>query len=171
MSNNEKSLQKLTDLEVVESFLSQKKLTMKGFWSLSEAQRDLFNEEANRRLNILKGESRDLLMAKLNTLLRKEDKNQLWQYNHSRIQATISNLLNKYDRMPTVEEISEKSELSRQTIYKHLKQFDRQKQFKDEWDKIRYASISIFATVAKYALQGDMKAAMLYFDILQNNQA
>jgi hypothetical protein len=112
-----------------------------------------------------------MLMAKLNPLLRKEDKNQLWQYNHSRIQATISNLLSKYDRMPTVEEIAEGSGLSRPTVYKHLNCFYGQKQYKDEWDKIRYASVSIFATVAKYALQGDMKAARLYFDILQNNQA
>lgn len=169
MSNSEKSLQKLTDLQIAQEFLSQKKLTMKGFWKLTKPQQDLLNEEINRRINTLTGERKDMFVAKLNGLLDKEDKNQLWQHNHTRIQTTLSNLLMEYNRMPTVDKLAQQSGVSRQTVYKHLKHFNTQKQYKEEWDRIRYASISIFATVAKCALKGDMKAARLYFDIIDNS--
>lgn len=171
MKTDKKSLQKLSDLEAVNKVIALKKITRKDYDHFTPEQSKLLNSELQRMMSAAKtlGE-KNALFDKIEAILDSESRNHRWQANHTAIQASIANLLQKLNRMPAVAEIAEETHLSRQTINKHLKNFDSQELYQQEWNKLRYASVNILGTVMKLAIKGDVKAARLYFDII-NNQA
>ncbi len=75
-----------------------------------------------------------------------ETKNQIWERNHNQITWAISVLMQEYGRMPTTAEIVNKSELSRQTIHKHLKDYATDPKFLEITEQFK---IYVFKSIGK----------------------
>jgi hypothetical protein len=168
--SSKKSLQKFTETELkINNILSLKQITPSDLEALSEAESDLLMGILTKRFNELKGDERDKFYRKIEPITSEATKNQLWENNHNRITGIVSNLMQELGRMPTVTEISSKSELSRQTIHKHFKEYATNAHYLEQVEQFKFMSSKVLAKVFKLAVNGDMRAAKLYLSTMGMN--
>ncbi len=170
-----KSLQKLTETDCkINKIISLKVITPNDISTLSKTETSRLYEILTEKLSKLKGEERDKFYRKFAPITGQATKNQLWEYNHNKITQSISMLMYEYGRMPTTSEIADHSELSRQTIHKHMKEYTTHPLYVEFLEQFRFMSTKVLAKVYQFALQGDTGAAKLYFSIIgavNNGQA
>ncbi len=172
---SKKNLQKFTDFDTMfRELLNKEKVKQSDIEVFKMNFAERLNTELANRLNTVKGEDFDELVFKLDEVMPTSVKNQIWERNHNTITATISNLMQEYGRMPTASEIAIKAELSRQTVTKHLKEYAGEPQYNEIVEQFKFMTSKVLAKVFKFAVNGDMTAAKLYFNVVgamnQNNQ-
>ncbi len=91
-------------------------------------------------------------------------RNYTWQKNHVNIIASISKLMQEYNRMPTTTEISSECGLSEETIYKHLREFKEHDLAIHETEKYKFMVDRVLAKVLNLCEKGDIKACKVYLD-------
>jgi len=169
MKSNKESLQKWTDSErKVEALLRKSKVEESDIKDMSDEEIKVFLTIVNKQLKELKGEALDGLYEKIDLLRTSEDRNRQWEYNHIQITWAISTLMQEGGRMPTGLEIAKKAELSRQTVHKHLKEYAGDERYLETVEQFRFMSAKVLARVFSYAVNGDIRAAKLYFEVAGN---
>jgi DNA-binding phage protein len=162
-----KGLQKFTKSQLkVQRVLSMKTISMNVWNSLNKRQKREANSILVDRFNNAKGIERDKILAKMESITGEQTKNQIWTINQTRISNSIVKLTQEFNRMPSKDEIAEECGLSRQTIHKHLSEYAEHPLFKEELTQFKFASISLLSKIYKMAIQGDIKAAKLYFSVI-----
>ena len=68
--------------------------------------------------------------------------------------------------MPSKSEIASKTELSRQTVHKHLKEYSNHPQYLGQIEHFKFMTSELLAKVFQFASQGDVAAAKLYFNVM-----
>ena len=165
MKTDKKNLQKLTD-EKINAILKLSRITTKDVEPLSDHETSKLMQVITEKFNSLIGNERDSFYSKIEAVCHEETKNQLWESNHNKITTAISVLLQDYGRMPSKVEIAKKSELSRQTIHKHLKEYKTHPLFLGQMEQFCFMSSKLLARVFQYAINGDIAAAKLYFSVI-----
>ena len=165
MKTDKNNLQKLTDKKI-KDILELSLITPKDLLIFSEIEKSELLQVINEKFNSLTGTDRDSFYLKIESICDEETKNQLWESNHNKITATISILIEEYGRMPSKVEIAKKTGLSRQTIHKHLKEYKTHPLFLGQMEQFSFMSSKLLAKVFQYAINGDMVAAKLYFNII-----
>lgn len=164
---SKKGLQKLTETEdKITQLLNLEQVTPKDFDELSDLEKDRFVEILTERFNNLKGVERDKFYKKFEPIATQGTKNQIWEYNHNQITLAISTLMQEYGRMPTTMEIAQKAGLSRQTIHKHLKEYKNHILYLNQVEQFRFMASKVLAKVFQFAVNGDIGAAKLYFNVM-----
>jgi len=139
MKTNRKVLQKLTKSEAkINKILTLKQITPSDLKTLTKTEKRKLFDILNDKINSSKGSDRDQLFEKIEPIAGIEMKNQLWEYNHLRITAVILNLMQEYNRIPTMNEISDETGLSRQTIHKHLKEYSNHPLFLEQIEQFNF---------------------------------
>jgi CII-binding regulator of phage lambda lysogenization HflD len=128
----------------------------------------VFCSVTNNKMNELKGEAFDTFYKKIELVTDSETNNQIWQRNHNQIVWAISTLLQECGRMPTSNEIAVKAELSIKTVEKHLNSYSKDERYLATVEQFKFMISKVLAKVFKFAINGDMKAAKLYFDVVSN---
>jgi hypothetical protein len=169
-----KSLQKFTNSEtlcpnwetVLNKSLENDEPKTREWWdSLTAEQKSLYRDVINAGLNVLALDDRDRFIKKFDVFFDTEDsRNQLWNFNHTRILRFLHNLMLENRRMPTRLELSEATGLSRQTINKHLSHYFESSQFKEKQEEYLLLRERIMAKVYNYAIGGDVRACKLFLD-------
>lgn len=163
--NKKKSLQKFTETEAkVNNILSLEQVTFKDIDNLNDVERRRLLEIINEKCNKLKGTERDKFYYKIEPITNNIVKNQLWENNHNQITWAISTLMQENGRMPSKTDIANKTELSRQTVHKHLKEYVNHPLYLEEIEQFRFMTSKVLARVFKFAVNGDMGAAKLYLN-------
>jgi hypothetical protein len=164
------SLQKFTKTQIkVNRILSMKTITIDVWNSLNKREKSIANSELVKMFNESKGVERDKILSKMESITGEQTKSQIWTINHIRINNSIFKLVQHLNRMPSKDEIAEESGLSRQTIHKHLSEYSEHPLFKEELIQYRFASNSLLSVIYKMAIQGDIKAAKLFFNVVGND--
>lgn len=70
--------------------------------------------------------------------------------------------------MLTIHEIATKTELSRQTVHKHLKDYPSHPMFLDQVEQFKFMTSKVLAKVFNFAVNGDTAAAKLYLTYIGN---
>lgn len=162
-----KGLQKFTKTDTkINQILSLEQITPKDLELLSEKESSRLMEILTERFNELKGTERDKFYKKIEPITSNTTKNQLWEYNHNQITWAISTLMQEYGRMPTKTEIATKTELSRQTVHKHLEEYATHPQFLGQIEQFKFMTSKVLAKVFQFAVNGDTAAAKLYFNVM-----
>ena len=162
-----KTLQKFTDTEAkINKILSLKLILPSDYEQLNQGEKDCLMEILTKKFNKLKGTERDKFYKQIELITGEGTKNQLWESNHNQITVAISTLMHEYGRMPTKTEIAIKTELSRQTIHKHLEEYTNHPQYLGQIEQFRFMTSKVLAKVFQFALNGDMGAAKLYFNVM-----
>ncbi|NQU88383.1 MAG: hypothetical protein HQ541_21770 [Mariniphaga sp.] len=169
MTEEKKSLQKFTELEKNELKLTDSVKYLKDKFGLNKSNVEQVVDLISQKLDELKGTKRDEFIYHVWPLLTYEFKNQLWECNHIRINWAISTMIQELGRMPSKMEMAEKTGLSRQTIHKHLKEYTSNSIYQNQLLQFRFMADKVLARIFDFAVNGDMKAAKLYFDILGKN--
>lgn len=162
-----KDLQKFTDFETkFEKLLSKNQIEIEDLKVFESDEQTQLNE---RFVGLLEGKKDidfDDLIYKLDKVMPESTKNQIWERNHNTITATISELMQDYGRMPTVTEIANKSAISRQTITKHLKDYVNNPLYRAKKEQFKFMTDKVLAKVFRFAVNGDIAAAKLYFNVM-----
>ena len=162
-----KGLQKFTKSEAkINKILSLEQITHEDLKQLSESERCSLAKKVDEMLRGLKGDDRDELYKKIEPITSESSKNHIWEYNQNQITSAISALMQEYGRMPSKTEIADKTELSRQTIHKHLKEYTNHPLYLGQIEQFRFMTSKVLAKVFEFAVSGDVGAAKLYFNIM-----
>jgi hypothetical protein len=163
----EKSLQKLTKIDKkIQSLFALEKITPNDLECLNKTERDKFLDVLTQKFNTFKGKNRDNLYDQVEAITSDNTRNQLWEYNHNQITWAISNLIQDYGRMPSKTEIALKTELSRQTVHKHLNEYKEHPLYLGQIEQFRFMTSKVLARVFSFAVNGDIGAAKLFFNIV-----
>lgn len=168
--NTKRSLQKFTETETkvdkVKWLFGLEKVTVTDLEKLSVAEKKKAFKLMNEKYVLLKGEEKEKFVEQFIDVWDNNTKNQLWESNHIRITWAISTLMEEYGRMPTKTQIADKTELSRQTIHKHLKEYINHPQYLGEIEQFRFMTSKVLSKVYQFAVNGDIGAAKLYFNVI-----
>jgi hypothetical protein len=167
-------LQKLTDSEnKISRLFTLEKITDDDIKLLSQDELNRFNEIVNEQVRKATGSERDEILRKIEDTLSDDTKNDFWEYNHSRIMMAISSLMKEYGRMPSRSEIAQRADLSRTTVYKHLKEYTTHPLYMEQLQKMRILATNVISKVYQAAIEGDAGSQRLYLNVmgfLPNNQ-
>jgi len=162
-----KPLQKFTETEVkINNILALKQITYEDLKSLTQPEREHFMQILTEKLNTIKGDDRDEFLSQVENITTQTVKNQLWENNHLQITSAISTLMQDYGCMPTKNHLAEKTGLSRQTIHKHIKEYSTHPRYLIELEQFRFMTSKVLAKVFQFAINGDIGAAKLYFNVM-----
>jgi len=169
MKTENEGLQKFTESEIkINRLLGLEQITQKDIETLTKDERKQFGAILTERFNKLKGEERDQVVRQLELVATQSFKNQIWESNQAVITSAIANGMLDYGCMPSYNSIAEKTGLSRQTIHKHIKEYRTHPQYLVEMEQFRFMGSKVLAKVYKFAVNGDMRAAKLYFEMAGN---
>lgn len=167
MKTNKKGLQRFTESEIkINEILSLKQVAPDDIKDLNDIESDLFRTVVTDKLNNLRGDEKAEFIKKVESVLPNSTKNQLWESNHILITNAIAVLIREYHCMPTKSVIAEKSGLSRQTVHKHFSEYASNPQYLQQMEQFRFMTAKVLARVYLFAVDGDMGAAKLYFNVL-----
>jgi len=172
--SRQKTLQKLTNNGAVSDLLkNDNPISQEDVDKLSLREQKQLERQVNAKLSKLKGEDRDKLISKVLPLLPKGEKNRLWMINHVMIKNSLHRLLNEFNRTPSTIEIAKDTELSRQTVHKHLKEFDTNELYDEEIRKYEIMLPDLLGHLYMFGTNGwkpDIRALRLFFDIIKHTQ-
>ena len=165
------ALQKFTKQKIIKNFLNDEKINLSDYQDLCEADKQVVKKNVVERLNTLKGDEKDEFLNKIDEILPKSVKNQLWENNHFQITCAISKLVEEFGKMPTKNQIAQETGISRTTIHKHLKNYSDNPLYQEEIQKFKFMADRVLAKVLKLAVKdnGDIKAARLFFEVVGYN--
>jgi hypothetical protein len=170
METKQKSLQKFTESKIkIDNLLSSgRQITIDGIKGLKLNDKGIgyLIDVLHKNLNKLEGVERDNFINNVYDLIDDNTKNQLWESNHNQITYAISTLIHELNRMPSKNEIAHKSELSRQTVHKHLSEYSKHPIYMEQIEQFRFLTSKVLAKVFHFAVNGDMGAAKLYFNVM-----
>ena len=169
MAPAKKDLQKFTESESkVSKILELERITEKDLTDLTVKEKNDLQEIIVSQFNTFKGEKLDELVYKIDDILPIDTRNQLWENNHYKISVAMTKLMKDQGFMPTKNQIAVESGLSRQTIHKHINDYSSNPLYLKDVEQFRFLSNKVLARVFKFAVDGDLKACRLYFDIVGN---
>jgi len=150
----------------------QKIIALLDLEKISATDLDKFDNEERRYLAAvcskmlegLKGKERDDFLDKIESLMPPANKQQIWEYNQQVITEAIAKLMEKYGAMPNKTQIAQQTGLSRQTITKHLKEYQTNPGRADEMEQFKIMTSKLISKVFNFAVNGDIRAARLYLE-------
>jgi hypothetical protein len=95
-----------------------------------------------------------------------EERSRTWEINHIAITKAIVHLIRQNERWPNKGEIAEEAKLSRPTVYVHLKSYNRDDLMGVDLEEFKFMSSKILARLTQRAMDGDMKAMRLAFELM-----
>lgn len=168
--SKERGLQKFTDSEFLDRLLKQSKIGNEDLEKLTPKQLILFNDFFEKNYNTAKDEEKDQLLNKIIDALPEKKRNQIWEINHNNITNAITDYVQTCGGMPTKTRIAEYTGLSRQTVDKHLKEFQTSPLFKEIDEQFKFMIPKVMAEVLRQAINGDIRAAKLFLEVSGGNR-
>lgn len=165
-----KGLQKFTKSQLnIERVYNLKKIKCEDLETLTKVELKKLHDKISKELHDFKGRDLDNLLNKIELIVPTEYKNQRWEYNHSLITSVIATLIQEYGRMPTQSEIATKTELSRPTISKHIKEYSNHPLYLSEVENFRFMASKVLAKMFEFAVNGDTGAAKIFLKAIGFN--
>jgi DNA-binding MarR family transcriptional regulator len=150
----------------VARLLKQQQITLNDMEGLTKPERDYLGNTYTQILEQLDDAQREHFLAKIDQILSPETKSDIWENNHLAITDAIADNMRVHGFMPTQTEIAYHTGLSRQTVAKHLKEYKTQPEFIQQAQQFTFMAPQLLANVYKLAVEGDVRAARLYFEMI-----
>ena len=148
----------------IKEILSLEKISKQDLDKLNEQERVRFNAILNEKINSLKGAAKDEFLEQIDNITDNSTKNQFWEFHHAQITWAVSALMQDTGRMPTINEIVSKTEISRATVLNHLKEYSKHTFFQKQADQFKFMVPKVMASMFKFAVNGNVAAAKLYLE-------
>ena len=128
---------------------------------LTTAEQADFLQFIHSKFPYIHGEELDRYVEQTAALL---DKNEIWEFNHSKIVIIIERYVKETGKMPTTADIASGAKLSRTCVKRHLASYNNSPNLSDQNNGIGMMLPSVMGGVLRQALHGDLKAAKIYMD-------
>jgi L-arabinose isomerase len=132
--------------------------------NLSKEERHIYLRFLYSALNILAFDDRDRLLHRIENLLTEETKNNIWDTEHVSIVNVFDTLTRDKNRLPARIELADKSSLSQKSIEKHIAEYFQSYHYKQRQQEFMLMRERLLSHCYKFAINGDMKAARLFFE-------
>lgn len=151
----------------VEQLLKGTTITPEQLAGLSQAEKHLLADTLTKQFNSATVPTeRDRLWGLIETNAPAELKRDYYESNHRQIVAALVNYLNEFGHLPTKQRLSDITKLSRQTVYKHLKDYKHSSGFlKEQQELFEILGEQLVSKLLALAWQGDTRAAKLFFEL------
>ena len=150
----------------VEHLFSLDKITVKDLEHFEIAEREYLSERCTAILRDLKDTERDRFLDQIDAILPADTKSQVWEANHVVISSAVAKYIKTHGIMPAKNAIAEQTGLTRQTVARHFKDYQQRPEFAAEAGQFKFMAPNLLASVFKFALNGDTRAARLYFEMI-----
>ena len=154
LTNSEKKITALMALETI---------TINDLDNLDLAERQYLGVVCTKMLQNLRDAERDDFLKKIEPIML-DSNQQVWEYNHQAITDAISRFTEEHGSMPTRNQLAEETGLSRQTISKHLKEYQSHPGHAEQIEQFKMMAPRLMAKVFQSATKGDIRAAKLYLE-------
>ena len=128
---------------------------------LTTAEKAEFLQLIHAKIPNYHGEELDRYIEQTSALL---DQNEVWEFNHRKIEVIIERYVKETGNMPSTSAIATATKLSRHTVRKHLNAVNQSPVVSDQNNGIALMLPRVMGSVLKQALQGDVKAARVYIE-------
>ena len=152
--------------QIIDGLLALNKITYTDVQNLTPAQSQYLGQTCTKKLEQLTGPERDHFLEKIEMILQPDTKNDIWEYNHTRINEAVSAYIQQHGAMPAKSTIANQTGLSRQTVAKHFKEYKRHPEFGAQMEQFQFLAPQVLSNVYRCAVNGNMRAARLYFDMV-----
>ena len=137
--------------------------------------------ELNERLNsknLVYGEIDKLwnelfdLMEKTNAKTSQiaHNRNQQWAANHTKIKQAIDHYVRDYNNIPSAYQLAGATGLSRQTVSKHLREFDQHELYGEEMKQYEFAANMLLERALAIGCRGNLKAIQFYVNTIDRRK-
>ena len=150
----------------VDRLFTREKITRKDLEDLDKPERGYLMETCTELLRSLKGAERDKFLDQVDAIMTSATKSDIWDGNHSAISSAVADYMREHGVMPTKHTLAEKTGLSRKTVAKHLANYKNQPEFAEQAEQFKFMAPAVLANVFKASLNGDMRAARLYLEMV-----
>ena len=150
----------------IDSLFTIKKIALTDIEDLNNLERDYLAKRATEILKGLTAGERDDFLDKIELIVPAFTKSDIWEHNHFKISSAITKFMCGNGVMPTKNAIAQETGLSRQTVAKHLEAYNTHPEHIAELEQFRFMAPRVLANVFKFAVNGDMKAARLYMEMV-----
>jgi len=150
----------------VDRLFSLNKISPQDLEGLSPLERQYVGETCTSILQNLRGDERDKFLDKIDLLMSPATKSDIWNQNHLAINTALAEHIGQNGFMPPINTIAAETGLSRQTVAKHIKEYKKQPEFAVQMEQFQFMTPAILARIFKFALNGNMRAAKLYFEMV-----
>jgi len=97
-------------------------------------------------------------------------RNQVWEINHQIIVTFVHNFIRENNRMPSKTEISGEVKLSRQTITKHIKEFEKSDFAEEQMRKFKLLKPQIMTSLYRIGVDfGNVRALKVLLDVIDRS--
>ncbi|MBB6130381.1 hypothetical protein [Mucilaginibacter lappiensis] len=148
----------------ITTLMALEKITLSDLDNLDTGERQYLGSVCTQMLQNLKDTERDDFLNKIEPIMPESNKQQIWEYNHQAITDAISRLTEQHGSMPTKNHLAEETGLSRQTISKHLKEYQTHPGHAEQIEQFKIMAPMLMAKVFQSATKGDIRAARLYLE-------
>lgn len=148
----------------VDALIKKEVILQKDIENFTNEENRYLNNRLCELFNTLKGEEKDRFLRKIEHITSSDFNNDLWESNHKRIMAAINNVMAETGIMPTKAQIAKEAGLSRQTIHKHLKEYQEHHLYKEQEVQFRFLKSRMQAILYQLAAKGDVKAIKLFLE-------
>jgi hypothetical protein len=162
MKKQNKQLAVIAGIERFEQLLQAEVITHEDLQDFTEDEQKEFEAFISDKLSVLPVNERKAMVQKLEFLLDKNSKAQLWENNHQVITRAVAQYVNSYGVMPTKSKLAELTGLSRKTVHQHLKDFNDNPEYAEQAKQHQAMAGRVLSKMLQLALAGDMQAAKLY---------
>ena len=152
--------------QIIDGLIALDKITLTDIQNLTPAQNQYLGQTCTEILQQLTGTERDRFLEKIDTIMQPDTRNDLWEHNHARINEAVSAYVQQHGAMPAKSTIADQTGLSRQTVAKHFKEYKRHPEFGAQMEQYQFLAPQVLSNVYRCAVNGDMRAARLYFDMV-----
>lgn len=97
-------------------------------------------------------------------------RNQRWSSNHIKIKKAIDDIIRDTYSMPSAYQIAQDTGLSRQTVSKHLREFDTHELYTEELKSYELSSNMLLERILAMAVKGDLKAMKFYINVIDRRK-
>ena len=157
---SEKALQRLT----VSELLEKEEITKSDITHLSKAEVSDIKNQIFDKVSETDGNERDKYLKQVNGILTNNQRNYLYEFNHRLILGNLHNHVLEHGTIPSVSQLAKKTDLSRQTVNKHMKEYKTSDIYKEDEQKFEILAGSVLAVVFKMSMQHDLKACKLFLE-------
>jgi predicted DNA-binding protein YlxM (UPF0122 family) len=164
-ANNE--LQNVTNSDPkIYGLLRRKHITSEDTKSFSDYENVRLGELCSKRIRKLQGPDREKFIKKIEDIVDEGTKRGFWEYNHGRIIYAISSLMKQYGRLPSADEIARTVDLSRTSVYRHLKEYSTHPLYLEQQEKLRILSSNVLTRVYLNAMNDDLGSQKLFLNAM-----
>ena len=145
-------------MQKFEALLQLEKITKPDLEVLTPEEKQTFTRYLSQLFTEKKDRQLDVLVEKIEGIVSPDVNDDIRESNRVKINNAIAKSLQQNGQMPGKAEIARATGLSRNTVMKHMQEFNGTVTFKE----YLYAKTNVMESVIKAAVNGDMRAAKLY---------